>query len=392
MQKQVKVYRNLNFQVISLTSLLGYMMVVMVSPAFPTISKGLNVPAESIGLLITVMSLPALVLTPLFGILADRIGRKKVLIPAVILYGAAGGCCALANDFNTLLVLRLVQGVGAAPIFNIGQVMLSDLFSGRARAEAMGFNITVNYAGYIVYPVIGGALAAISWQFTFLPFFLAVPLGICAWFLIKYPEPANRQSLTTYLGSTVNYMKQARVIWLFLAAVMTYIIFFGAYLTYFSLLLSNRFQAPSLVIGLLVSVVGLVISLVATQAGRLNHRFAPSTVIAASFVLYAASMFVVPFLPDIWWCILPTVIMGVAHGLNSPGLQLMAASVAPPENRAGLMSVYSTMINLGMTVGPLITGLAFTASGMNLDAAFIASGVMALTIVLAAIILRKKFA
>jgi MFS transporter, ACDE family, multidrug resistance protein len=380
MKQEEKVYRNLNFQIVSLTSLMGYMMVVMVTPAFPAMVAGLNVSEQSIGLVITAMTLPALVLTPLGGMLADRFGRKKVLVPAVILYGAAGGCCAFAPDFTTLLILRLIQGIGAAPIFNVGQVILSDLFFSRQRAEAMGLNITVNYSGYIIFPILGGVLAVLSWQYTFLPFFLSVPLGICAWFLIKYQEPRNRQKLGDYLGSTIGYIKDTRVIWLFLAAMMTYIIFFGGYLTYFSLLLADRFQASPVIIGLLVSVVGLVISAVATQAGRLIHKYSPAAMIAASFLGYATAMFITPLMPDLWWCLLPTLIIGIAHGLNSPSLQLMAANITPPENRAGLMSLYSTMINLGMTLAPLVTGLAFTASGLNFDITFIACGIISLLV------------
>ena len=366
------------------------MMVVLVSPAFPTMVSQLRVPEESVGLVITLVTLPALVLTPICGILSDRFGRRTVLVPAVILFGIAGGCCAFAPDFNTLLVLRFIQGIGAAPIFNTNTVIISDIFSGNSRAEAMGINTTVSYIGYIIYPILGGFLASLGWQYTFLPFFLAVPLGIYAYFRLKYPEPRNKQNFKVYLKSSLNYMRNIQVAWLFLTAILIYIIFYGGYLDYFSLMMGSRFQASPVVIGFMVAIVGVVIAIVSLQAGRVNRRFLPAAVVTASFVIYAIGMFIIPPVPGIWWCLLPTIIIGIAHGLASPSMALLASYMTPAEYRAGFMSVYGLMINLGMTLAAPITGLAYTMSGMNLDATFIAAGVIALIVPLAAFALGQK--
>jgi MFS transporter, ACDE family, multidrug resistance protein len=68
------------------------------------------------GLLITVFTLPGVFLTPVAGVLSDKFGRKTVLIPSLLLFGVAGGACALARDFELLLGLRVLQGVGAATL------------------------------------------------------------------------------------------------------------------------------------------------------------------------------------------------------------------------------------------------------------------------------------
>lgn len=115
-----------------------------------------------VGLLITVFTLPGVVLTPIWGVLSDRYGRKRVLVPSLILFGLAGGACALARNFELLMVLRTIQGVGAAALGAINVTIVGDLFSGRERTAALGYNSSVLSSATAAYPAIGGALATLG--------------------------------------------------------------------------------------------------------------------------------------------------------------------------------------------------------------------------------------
>ena len=71
-------------------------------PSLPT-RRELDVSSRQVALLITVYTLPAIVMTPVLGIPSDRYGRKKILAPALLLFGLA---CAFARSFDILLALR----------------------------------------------------------------------------------------------------------------------------------------------------------------------------------------------------------------------------------------------------------------------------------------------
>ena len=86
-----------------------------ITPAFPEIRDALGISSGQVGLLITVFTLPGILLTPVAGVLSDRYGRRKVLVPSLFLFGIASVACALATDFGLLLVLRTLQGVGRQP-------------------------------------------------------------------------------------------------------------------------------------------------------------------------------------------------------------------------------------------------------------------------------------
>ena len=66
------------------------MMVVIIAPAFPKMVEALGVSEQSIGLLITLICFPMFLFGPLAGIMADRIGRKRLLVPSVLLFGIFG--------------------------------------------------------------------------------------------------------------------------------------------------------------------------------------------------------------------------------------------------------------------------------------------------------------
>jgi len=65
-----------------------------------------------VGLLITAFTLPGIILVPIMGILADKFGRKKILVPSLMLFGIAGGSCFFFKNFSILLLLRFLQGIG----------------------------------------------------------------------------------------------------------------------------------------------------------------------------------------------------------------------------------------------------------------------------------------
>ena len=187
-----------NLQIVFGVTLIAVMGVASIAPAFPKIMQDLHISAIGVGLLITVFTLPGIFLAPVLGVLADRYGRKKILVPALILFGLAGGGCALARNFSFLLVLRFIQGIGAASLGSLNATIIGDLFQGQARTKAMGYNASILSIGTAGYPAIGGALATFGWNFPFLLPLLAVPLGFVVLLGWRAPtEPVGRSQLRT---------------------------------------------------------------------------------------------------------------------------------------------------------------------------------------------------
>jgi ACDE family multidrug resistance protein len=363
--EKTKLYRDKNLLIIFGVTLMAVLGVASISPAFPTISRELGISPEKVGLLITFFTLPGAVLTPVVGVMADRYGRKKILIPSLFLFAAAGTACAFTGSFNVLLALRAVQGVGAASLGSINATIIGDIFTGEKRVKAMGLNASVLSIGVASYPSIGGALALLGWNYPFLLSALALPVGILAVIFLKNPETKSTEGIVDYLKGTWGYLRNLKVAGLFSAGMLSFVIMYGAYLTYFTILMGERFNASSLTIGLIMSVASLSNAVMASQLDRIHRLFSISTIIKISFTVYAVAMFIVPFMPSMWFLLIPAIISGIANGATLPSIQTSVAGLAPMEYRGAFMSLNNMMLRLGQTLGPPLIGLAYIYSGIN---------------------------
>ena len=97
-------------------ALIGVMGVSITLPILPKLAGVFRLDASGVALLITCFTLPSAFMTPIAGVLADRFGRKAVLLPGLLLFACGGVGCALSKSFGMLLACRAVQGLGAAPL------------------------------------------------------------------------------------------------------------------------------------------------------------------------------------------------------------------------------------------------------------------------------------
>jgi MFS family permease len=359
------VYLDKNLLIIFAVTLMGLLGVSSITPAFPKIAKELNISPQDIALLVTVFTFPSIVLTPILGVLADRFGRKKILVPSLILFGIAGVACAFAHDFNLLLILRFLQGIGAASLNSLNVTIIGDLYSGQERTAAMGYNASVGSIGTSSYPVLGGAIAGLGWNYPFMLPILAIPIGLLVLFSLNSPEPRSQQNFLEYLRAAVGNFKNRQFFGLFFSTVVTFILLMGSMVSFMPLLMGNTFQASTLTIGIILASMSFTITLASLQLGRLARKFSESTLIIASFVFYAIALASVPFIHSLWLLLIPTLIFGMGLGIGFPSIQTVLAELTPKEYLAAAMSLNGTFLGVGQTVGPMLMGFAFGIWGMS---------------------------
>ena len=276
------VWKDHNLHVVWGVTLMAVLGTSSVTPAFPRIVQELGISPGQVVLLITFFTLPGVLLTPLAGVLSDRFGRKTILVPSLLLFGIAGGACVLMRDFEWLLGLRALQGVGAAALGSTNVTLIGDLFSGDDRTEALGYNSSALSLGTAGYPAIGGALATFAWYYPFALPLLAVPVAFVTMFALHNPEPENEQGLKEYFGSVWEHVKDRRVVGLLVGTLVTFAILFGSLITYLPILMNEFFRASPLVIGVVVASSSLTTALVSTQIRRLSSRFSEEVLIRIS--------------------------------------------------------------------------------------------------------------
>jgi len=344
-------------------TLIAVMGVASMTPALPMIAETLQLKETQVGWLISAFTLPGVFLTPFAGVVADRMGRKFVLVPALFLFAAAGFAIFFVRDFKILLGLRVLQGAGAAPLGSLNTTLIGDFFKGKKLPQAMGYNAGVLSLATASYPIIGGLLAGFAWYYPFALPLLAVPVGLYVIFWMGEPQIENPTTLKVYLKSVGKNIFQKDVIGIFIIGILTFTILYGNFLTYIPFILKHRFDLNAPQIGMFLSISSLATGFIAAKSGKLNNRFGSLNLIRMAFILFLIVNLMIPFTHNLYIFAIPITLFGAAMALNMPSLQTALTKLAPDNQRGAFMSINGWVIRLGQTIGPLIIGIGYTLYG-----------------------------
>ena len=343
-------------------TLLVTMGISSLIPALPLLARTFNVSLESSWRIIAAFALPGLICIPLAGVWADRFGRKKVLIPALLLFAGGGVCCMFATSYMELLIYRMVQGVGSAPLGLLYSTIIADTWTGKERARAMGLNAMVLGLGTAISPACGGALAMLDWRLPFLLPLLALPV---AWFAWRLPlmVPDTRTTLGAYFKASWACTRNRQTLVLLCFTLLTFIMLSGPIITCFPMLAEAVFKATALEIGMIIAAASLASGLAASQLPRLYRHFSTRALLLASLFLYAVAFCTIPLYTNVWWLILPILLYGFGQGINIPLASTLLTGQAPDEQRASLMAANAILLRLAQNIGPSVFGTLAASIG-----------------------------
>lgn len=365
-------------------TLLATMGISSLIPALPLLSRAFGLDGAASWPVVAAFALPGLVCIPFVGVMADRHGRKKVLIPSLLLFAGGGLVCALAQSFEQLLVCRFIQGAGSAPLGLLYAAIIADTWRGEERARVMSFNAAVLGFGTALSPALGGALAMLHWRLVFLLPLLALPL---VWLASVLPllRPGGGERLKDYAVRTMALAGSERIRLLLALTLLTFIMLSGPLITCFPLLAEELFQARPLDAGLIIAASSLASGLAAFVLPRLYRRFSVRALLLTATALYVASFCLMPHAPALFWLLGPVSLYGLAQGLNIPLVATLLAGQAPQGQRGAIMALNALLLRLGQNVGPAIFGLLAACFGPG--RAIVAGTIPALCIAL--LVLRK---
>jgi MFS family permease len=378
------VLRDPGFQALLLANVLGPLGSGLLSPILDSLIAPFGTSPADIGLLISVYTAPAIVMIPVAGVLADRIGRKPVLLGGLILFGSAGVSIALTTDFRVALALRLLQGVGFGAITPTIITSIGDLYDGTEEATAQGIRFTGSGLSSAVFPLLSGSLVVLAWQYPFFIYAMAFP--IAAVVFVRFDEPTARdddradtdvEGTRSQLLSLARLLRQRRVIALVLARGLPMFVWIG-FVTYNSIIVTNVMGGTPAQAGVLFAIVSLVYATAASQAGRVtdvfDSRFYP---LVGAQICLAVGFVVFLFSPNLAVAGSGTVLLGIGFGLSLALYRSIITGLASESLRGGLVSVAESFGRVTATAAPICMGaiIAVTVPRVGLAAAVQTAGV-----------------
>lgn len=372
-----------NFRTLFLANILGPLGLGLLSPVLDSLTEPFGVSPSTIGLLMSAYTAPAIVLIPLGGILADRIGRKPLLIGGILLTGTAGTAIAFTTDFRIVLFLRFVQGIGGAAIVPIIITSLGDLYGGTREATAQGLRFTGSGLTQVVFPLIAGVLVGIVWKYPFLLFLIAFPIALIVY--LRFEEPTTGRGADGINdGDSVGNDHPSLRTMLTSSHVQAMIVtrgFPGAlwigFLTYNSIIVVQFLGKDPVQAGLLAAVGSLSFALAASQAGRITSLFSSrlNPLIVANIALGGgfATILLAPFM---LLTVAGSIMLGCGFGVTLSIYRSIITGMAPPALRGSIVSMAESFGRVTTTVTPVLMGIsiAFVTPALGFEAAVQAVG------------------
>ena len=352
-------WRSSALYVILSSSLIGVMGVSLISPVLPDLRGVFGISDAQVGLVITAYTLPGIFLTPFIGLVADRFGRRRVIVPLLLTFGLAGAGIAFVDSFTDVLVLRFVQGIGASALVTLAVTLIGDFYEGNRRDAVMGLNGSTIGTGAAAYPLIGGALAAVHWNVPFLFFGIAVLVGLVTLFVLEEPNDNRSSDVGTYLRRLGAVSRLPSALAIFVSIFVIFFVFYGAVLTALPLMLSDEFGLTAGQIGPVLAMVALASATVSSQYGRVSEWRSAPELVALGFVAYGTSLLGVWLAPSPLFVGASLLVFGVGFGVVMPSVDTTVVTLVSGELRAGMMGMRTSMLRLGQTLGPV--GFTFVA-------------------------------
>lgn len=358
----------------------------LVGPILPEMLALNGATPKNIGLALSSYTFCAMVATPLLGPVADRFGRKRVIVPSVMLFGVAGLLVTFTRSFWLVLVWRALQGIGVGGMMNTVVAAIGDMYQEPERSQAMGYRITAQGLTNATVPFVSGAIATLAWFLSFYIHAMAIFLALfAAW---KLKEPAKSGKTQRYMIKALRALANIRAIWLFFSNFVSFVLLYGI-VVYMPILVVQQFKLTTLHAGLAISAAAGISALTASQSGRLSRAVSEEGRVFFGFIGCGLSHLLVGFAGSYAVLLLFIAVWGLGFGTLMPTLNTAAAGLVSTELRAGVLSVFTLLIYLGQTVSPPFFALFIKASAVR-TAFFAGSAVSLLPLLFTVYIVIRK--
>ena len=376
-----RIHQRARTAAVVLAGFCAFLSLFAPQPLLPLLAKAFGASAGAVGWVVTVSTIAVAITAPLTGAIADRFGRKSVIVTAAFLLAVPTLLAGASTSLTQLLFWRFWQGVLTPGIFAVTIAYITeewDQGAGAAMASYVGGTVMGGFAGRMV-----AALAAseFSWRWAFFSLGVLNLLGgvaIWAWLpASRHPARALPQGSTA--AAMWRHLRNPRLLATYtvgfcalftLLATFNYVNFYMA---------APPFRLGTAALGLLFSVylVGAIVTPVAGRwIDRIGHRY--TLTLAFAFGILGIALTLVQSLP--------VVILGLA--LCSTGVWVGHSSassfigIAAKDSRAAAVGLYVMFYYVGGSAGSALSGVFWSRGGWPACVALVAT-VQVLTIVIA---------
>jgi MFS family permease len=334
---------------------------VILLPLFTRRFESFGAGVEALGVSAMAFALTSTFAAPVMGMLADRFGRRPIILISLAAYVVAFCGYLLATSAWLLIALRGISGIFTAGLLPAMTSMVGDLAPGNRRAQWIGIVNGGASTGWILGPFFGGLLYD---RFGYIvPFAASILMELGALLLAVFwiPEtykPAAHPAYTRPAWSIGWKQLPARSTYL-----MLLLITFGAMLAWAFVEPEFMFYGyddlgwTSSQLGMIMSAYGLAFMFGEFALGKISDRRGRKPVLVMGLVLFSAQFIGLVIFRDVAWIVVSFLVAGLGNALYDPALNAMILDIAFPEKSASMIGLKNTAGSLGSLLGPALVVL-----------------------------------
>lgn len=375
--------------ILVISGFLPVMAIIALAPTLPTLLghfRDVPNPALMVPLLITAPSACIALLAPGAGAIADRFGRRPLLLWSMAFY-AAGGLVPFAIDnFWAVVAGRVVIGIGEAGVLTVVNTLLADYFEEEARHRWLMLQGVVGSVLGTLTIASSGFLAAQGWQWPFLVYAVALPILLASLAFLFEPEARRKPGQPGMAGASTPFPYRIA----FMVACVTVLLstIYYVQVINFSVLLKDLGVADPQKIGLSMAIPSLGVPLGAIVF-KLTTRFGAGAQIGLVFLGYAIGLSGIGLAPNYQVALAFAFIQQLANGIIVPALIAWAQSKFSFEHRGRGMGWWASSFFAAQFLSPAVVNLMRGSVG-NLQGAFLAFGLISAACAIGAGLLRMR--
>ncbi|MDA2037204.1 MFS transporter [Bacillus cereus] len=337
---------------------------LLVAPLLPVITETISIPDGSGGLLITIYALCYGITAPVFGMMSDRVGRKRMIIIGFIIFSISTFCTGLAKNFEILLLFRGLTGLSGAMIMPSIFALVGDKVTYESRGKAMGTIMGAMIGSTVIGVPIGAFLSEIgNWQWTFYSIgFLTLFLTLLINHILRNEK--ERDDVHVSLTETVDAPLKMTVvnISVLFALLATFLWTIGLHgmFSYIGVYYENNFGISVGKIGIVIFLAGVGSVAGNILGGKLADKVGKKSVIVIASIVSSISVMLFSLSTEnLVIAIIVHIIWSLFIGFGQASLTALISELKPAV-RGTVMALNSSAMYIGMTIASGVASLAIS--------------------------------
>ncbi|MBF0609480.1 MAG: MFS transporter [Candidatus Magnetobacterium sp. LHC-1] len=341
------------------------------SPVLPLYSLSIGISTAGIGVVSAVSSFTGIIASVPSGMMAERIGKKRMLIVATLIFATAPFLYLFVGNVWQLVMVRFYHGLATAIFMPVALSMVSDVFD-RERGEKIGWFSTSTLLGRFIAPMAGGGIIGLmafnpgmSYKAVYL---LCAFVGILSLItLLSIPGQARDAHKTAAWRDIIGRLRQLLTVkGVIVTSVVEGAVLFsyGAFETFLPLYAISVGLTPY-EIGMILSIQVISIALTKPFMGKFSDRHGRVPQIFAGVILGAVCVYGFSLSDKFIPLLVLSVFFGLSISVVTSATSALIADLSKRESLASAMGILASVMDIGHTTGPLVSGVIATYLSYN---------------------------